>query len=86
MRATDEFLPGVVLPAGYHDVLRRRLAEINTADTAVNCLIAQARVEGMVEALEMLKALDSSRIERLYQLEIDTATARLLELEQGQGE
>lgn len=81
-----EFLPGLVLPAGYHGVLRQRLAEMNNADTAVNCLIAQARAEGMVEALELVQALDSSRIERLYQLVLDTATARLLELEQGQGE
>lgn len=82
----DEFLPGLVLPAGYHGVLRRRLAEVSSADTAVNCLIAQARADGMVEALELVQALDSSRIERLYQLVVDTATARLLELEQGQGE
>ncbi|MFG0501076.1 hypothetical protein ACF8GD_00215 [Pseudomonas putida] len=82
----DEFLPGLILPAGYHGVLRRRLAEVSSADTAVNCLIGQARAEGMVEALELVGALDSSRIERLYQLVVDAATARLLELEQGQGE
>ncbi|MEN5305381.1 hypothetical protein [Pseudomonas sp. TWI628] len=75
--ANDEFLPGLVLPAGYHGALRQRLAEMANAGTAVNCLIAQARAEGMVEALELVKARDSSRIERLYQLVIDTATARL---------
>lgn len=73
----DEFLPGLVLPAGYHGVLRQRLAEMANAGTAVNYLIAQARAEGMVEALELVKALDSPRIERLYQLVIETATARL---------
>lgn len=81
----DELLPGLVLPAGYHGVLRRRLAEINTADTAVNCLIAQARAEGMVEGLELVQALDSSRIERLYQLVLDAATARLAALQREGG-
>lgn len=81
----DEFLPGLILPAAYHGVLRQRLAEMASADTAVNCLIAQARAEGMVEALEMLKALDGARIERLYQLVIDTATARLDELQREGG-
>lgn len=81
----DEFLPGLVLPAGCHGVLRRRVSEVDTADTAVNCLIAQARAEGMVEALELMHALDSGRIERLYQLVVDTATARLAALEQGGG-
>ncbi|MBS9759789.1 hypothetical protein [Pseudomonas mosselii] len=78
---TEEFLPGLVLPTGYHGVLRQRLGEMSSADTEVNCLIALARAEGMVEALEMLKALDSSRIERLYQLIIETATARLAALQ-----
>lgn len=75
--SNNEFLPGLVLPAAYHGVLRQRLAEMANAGTTVNCLIAQARAEGMVEALELVKALDSSRIERLYQLVVDTATARL---------
>lgn len=40
------------------------------------CLIAQARAEGLVEALEVLRAPDSSRLERLYQMEMvaDTVT------------
>jgi hypothetical protein len=60
----------------------RRLAEMESADTAVNCLIAMARAEGMVEALELVKALESSRIERLYQLVVDTAAVRLQVLQQ----
>lgn len=63
-------------------MLRRRLAEMESADTAVNCLIAMARAEGMVEALELVKALESSRIERLYQLVVDTAAVRLQVLQQ----
>ncbi|WP_409294878.1 hypothetical protein [Pseudomonas sp. KCJK8670] len=77
----DEFLPGLVLPAGYHGVLRQRLGEIDNAGTAVNCLIAQARAEGLVEALELLEALDSARIERLYQVVLETARARLAVLQ-----
>ncbi|WP_406821524.1 hypothetical protein ACJA3S_08760 [Pseudomonas sp. KnCO4] len=79
----DEFLPGLVLPAAYHGVLRQRLAEVDVADTAVNCLIAQARAEGMVEGLELVQALDRARLERLYQLVLDTATARLAALQRG---
>lgn len=30
----DEFLPGLVLPATYHGVLRQRLAELDNADRA----------------------------------------------------
>lgn len=81
----DEFLPGLVLPTAYHGVLRRRMAEVDRADTAVNCLIAQARAEGMVEALELVQALDSARIERLYQVVVDTATARLAVLQREGG-
>lgn len=47
----SEFLPGLVLPAGYHSVLRRCLAEMSVADTAVNCLIAQAVVSSRVRVL-----------------------------------
>lgn len=81
----DEFLPGLVLPAAYHGVLRQRLAEVDVADTAVNCLIAQARAEGMVEGMELVQALDCARIERLYQLVLDTATARLAALQREGG-
>ncbi|GEM_PF-3347776 len=71
--ANDEFLHGLVPPACYHGGLRQLLAEMANAGTAVNRLITQARVE----ALKLTKALDSPRIERLYQLVIDTVTARL---------
>lgn len=59
------------------------LAEVDTADTAVNCLIARAK--GLLEAMEMIQALDSSRIERLYLLIDEASTARLLQLDQESG-
>ncbi len=59
---------------------------VATAASAANCLIAQARAEGMVEALELLKALEQQQVERLYLLIEQATTARLLELEQGSGE
>jgi len=36
------------------------------ANSAANCLIAQARAEGMVEALELLKALEAAQIEPCF--------------------
>ncbi|MBI6604872.1 hypothetical protein [Pseudomonas sp. S4_EA_1b] len=86
MRNEPELLPGLILPQSYQVVLRRRLAEVNNAASAANCLIAQARAEGMVEALELLKALEQQQVERLYLLIEQATTARLLELEQGAGE
>lgn len=77
-----EFLPGLILPPVIHGQLRKRLAEIGCADSAVNCLIAQARAESLVEALELLKALEMRAVERLYVLIDHAATARLLQLEQ----
>ena len=52
------------------------------AASALNCLIAQARAEGMVEGLERgTHGIPANHIERLYLLIEDAATARLLELE-----
>lgn len=86
MRNEPELLPGLILPPSYQVVLRRRLADVATSASAANCLIAQARAEGMVEALELLKALEQQQVERLYLLIEQATTARLLELEQGSGE
>ena len=80
-----ELLPGLALPPAYHGAFRQRVAEVDTADTAVNYLIARARAEGLVEAMEVMQALDSSRIERLYLLIDEAATARLLQLDQESG-
>ena len=75
-----EFLPGVILPPVIHAQLRKRVMEIGVAGSAVNCLIAQARAESLVEALELLKAVEASVIERLYLLIDQEATQRLAEL------
>lgn len=77
----DEFLPGLILPPTLHGVLRKRLTEISVAIGIGNCLIAQARAEGLVEGLDLLKALELQQVERLYQLVEQTATARLVELQ-----
>lgn len=77
-----EFLPGLILPPLIHAQLRKRLAEIDVADSPVNCLIAQARAEGLVEALELLKAVEPVAVERLYLLIDQDATQRLEELNQ----
>lgn len=73
-------LPGIVMPPEIHGLLRRRVTQIDCCDTAVNCLIAQARAESLVEALEVLKALPADAIERLYMV-IESATkTRMAEL------
>lgn len=84
MRKAGEFMPGLVLPPVFHGVLRKHLTEIEVANSATNCLIAQARAEGMVEALELLKALEAGQIERLYLLIEQTTTVCLQALEREQ--
>ncbi|WP_240349622.1 hypothetical protein [Pseudomonas putida] len=68
------------MPPEIHGLLRKRIAEIEVSDTGVNCLIAQARAESLVEALEVLKAIPASAIERLYFMIASSAEARLSEL------
>ena len=73
-----EFLPGIILPPAIHGLLRKRLAELDMCDTAVNCMILQARTESLVEALEILKAIPARDVERLYVL-IDNMTQERLD-------
>lgn len=82
----DHPLPaGLVLPTAYEVALRRRLGDIGQANSAANCLIAQARAEGMVECLETLThGIPPGHIERLYLLIEDTATARLRAIERNE--
>ena len=83
---SNELLPGLVLPPLFHGSFRKRLAEVTTASSAANCLIAQARAEGLVEALEgLIQGIPAQQIERLYLLVEGAATARLLQLEQERG-
>lgn len=77
-----ELIPGLVLPAGWAAELRKLLARIEDADSAVNCLLAQERAEGVVQGIELAKARDPGTIERLYLLIADTGQARLQQLEE----
>lgn len=55
------------LPPAYQAALCKRLVGIERASSAANCLIAQARAEGMVECLETLThGIADGHIERLY--------------------
>jgi len=47
LRESNELVPGLVLPPGYERAVRGRLLDIEDAQTGVNCLILQARVEGL---------------------------------------
>jgi len=74
-------VPGLVLPTAYEVALRRRLVDIEDAATPVNCLIAQARAEGLVECLETLThGIPAGHIERLYLVIEDATNKRLAEL------
>lgn len=77
----DELIPGLVLPAGWATHLRKLLARIEDADTAVNCLLAQERAEGVVQGIELANARDSQTIERLYLLISGATEVRLRQLE-----
>lgn len=82
----DELVPGLIVPAGYHGIFRKRLAEVGVAISVSTCLIAQARAEGLVEALETLtQGIAAQHIERLYVLIEDAAMARLVELQPDAG-
>ncbi|MEG8202421.1 hypothetical protein SE916_19275 [Pseudomonas sp. 5FOS] len=85
MRNAIELPGGLVLPAAYEAALLRRLQDIDRASSAANCLIAQARAEGMVECLETLThGIPAGHIERLYLLVEAATTARLQALEREQ--
>lgn len=75
-----EFLPGITMPPEIHGLLRKRITEIGISDTAISCLLAQARAESLVEALEALTILHAEAIERLHSLIDNTTIARIREL------
>lgn len=86
MNNEHELLPGLVVPPTFHGIFRQRLAEVGVAVGVGNCLIAQARAEGLVEALECLaQGIPAEQIKRLYLLVERTATERLHELQQERG-
>ncbi|MGG5288864.1 hypothetical protein [Pseudomonas shirazensis] len=73
-------MPGIILPPAIHGLLRKRLAELSMCDTAVNCMIFQARTESLVEALEILKAIPARDVQRLYVLIDNMTQDRLAEI------
>ncbi|MFJ4352750.1 hypothetical protein ACIPZ5_17825 [Pseudomonas sp. NPDC089428] len=81
--STGEFLPGITLPPAIHGMLRKRLTEIQVSDTVVNCRIAQARAESIIETLEILKAIPNDALERLYVMVEANARTRLDEIADG---
>lgn len=83
--AVGELAPNLVLPGEYQKKLRERLADIEDATSGQNTENARSRAIGVVEGLELVKALAADVIERLYLLIEDAATARLMELEREGG-
>jgi len=85
MRNGSELPAGLVVPGAYEAALLRRLQDIDRANSPANCLIAQARAEGMVECLETVThGIPAGHIERLYLLIEAAATERLQALEREQ--
>lgn len=77
---SGEFLPGIMLAPHVHGLLRKRLSEIEVSDTVINCLIAQASAESLVEALAAFKAVSAEAIERLCKIIEHSTRARLEEI------
>ena len=75
-----ELAPGLVLPPDLQKLLRLVLASIETADSAVNCLIAQAKAEGVCLGLDTGHVLPRPHIERVEILIDNAASYRLAEL------
>lgn len=83
--AVGELAPNLVLPGHYQKHLRDRLADIEDATSLQNVEHTRSRAVGVVEGLELAKALTGDVVERLYLLIEDAATARGIELEQEGG-
>ncbi|MCE0938183.1 hypothetical protein LU667_14440 [Pseudomonas kurunegalensis] len=78
--ASGELAPGLVLPPDIQRHLRLALAAIEAADSPVNCLIAQAKAEGVCLGLDMGHVLACPDIERVEILIDNVASQRLAEL------
>lgn len=75
-----ELSPGLELPPDIQRRLRLVLASIEAADSPVNCLIAQAKAEGVCLGLNMAHALARPDIERVEILIDNAASYRMAEL------
>lgn len=75
-----ELAPNLVLPPDIQRRLRVALASIEVADSPVNCLIAQAKAEGICLGLDIGQVLARHDIQRLEILVDNVACLRLAEL------
>lgn len=77
-----EFVPGIILPPLVHGLLRKHLSEISVSDCVQDCLLAQARAEGLIQSLGAFETVSPSTIKRLFVLIQQAAQARLADLGQ----
>lgn len=77
---SGELAPGLLLPPEIQRRLRLLLANIEAANSPVNCMIAQANAQGACLGLDMGQVLARSTIERLEILVDNVASERLAEL------
>ena len=72
---------GIRMPSEVLDLLRRRLTAIQRSTDTLQVHLASERAQGVVEALEVLKALKPGEIESLYLIMDDAAQARVTALQ-----
>lgn len=79
-KGVGELAPKLILPSSYQQRLRIALADIEEASSPDLCQLAKQLAIGLVGGLELAKALEPERIERLFILIENVASARLLAL------
>jgi len=70
------------LPPLVHGLLRKHLSEISVSDCVEDCLLAQARAEGLIQSLDVLRTVSASAVARLSVLIQHAAQTRLDDLAQ----
>lgn len=76
-----ELAPKLTLPPSFQKEMRMRLAAIEDAADKENVEIFRREAVGIVRGLELAQALEAQRLEQLYILIEDAASARFVELE-----
>lgn len=78
-----DLAPKLILPQRLQAEMRLRLANLEEAPHLVELEVCRREAMAVVRGLEVSASLESARIERLYILIEDVATARALQLENG---
>ncbi len=71
---------GISMPREVSDLLRCRLTVIQRSTAPLQVHLLSERAQGVIEALEVLKVLNSSELESLYLIIENASQARVKEL------